>query len=123
MRSASTTGRVATLCSLIALAGCGGSSGSESGTETTTTSAAKVASFDVGDLKCGAAVSAPVDVAWTTEAATSVEIKVDDFPPATGGPSGTKTMTVPCDDQSHEIAITPIGAAGPGEAETKQISD
>ena len=123
VRSAPTVGGVAALCCAIGLAGCGGSSGSESSTETTTTSAAKVTSFDVGDLRCGAGVSAPVDVTWTTEAAAAVDIKVDDFPSASGGPSGMKTVTVPCDDESHQIAITPIGASGPGETETKHVSD
>ena len=31
-------------------------------------------------------------------------------------------VTVPCDDKSHQIAITPKGEAGPGETETKNIS-
>lgn len=107
------------LCSVVALAGCGGSSSS---TETTTSTAAKVTSFDVGDLRCGAAVTAPVDVTWTTAGATGVDIAVDDFPPATGGPSGTKVVTVPCDDKSHLIAITPTSEAGTGETETKDVS-
>jgi hypothetical protein len=36
--------------------------------------------------------------------------------------AGTTTLLVPCDDEAHEIAITPKSDAGPGETETKSIS-
>ena len=123
MRSARMDGGVAVLCGVLALAGCGGSSGDESSTETTTASAAKVTSLDVGDLSCGAAVSAPVDVIWTTESATAVEIQVDASRYASGGPSGTRTVVVPCDGSTHVIAVTPRGEGGLGETETKEISN
>ena len=119
MGSVSIAGGIAALCSVVALAGCGGSGGTGS---TTTASAAKVTSFDVSKLVCGAAVTAPVNVTWTTEGATSVDIAVDDFPPAKGGPSGTKVVTVPCDGDSHQIALTPTGTGGAGETQTKDVS-
>ena len=116
---------IATAFVLLA-AGCGGSSGSESpSTQTTTTvaSAAKVRSFDVGDLSCSSgAATAPAEVSWVTENATAVEIGVDSFTPAAFGPSGTAMVTVPCDGKSHEISITPQSDSGPGEAETKEVS-
>ena len=122
MRSQETVGCVVMFWCMVALAGCGGSSGNESSTEATTTSAAKVTSFGVDDLRCGAAVTAPVEVTWSTEGATGVGIAVDDFSPAKAGPSGTMTITVPCDDNSHQITITPLGESGIGEAETHNIS-
>jgi hypothetical protein len=132
MRSARTAALVIALLSAVALpaAGCGGSgdSGSTTGnttdsTETTSASEAKVTSFDVGDLVCGGAVAAPVDVTWATQDATAVDIAVDDFTAIGRGPSGTTTVTVACDDESHQISITPKSDAGLGETETKDVSD
>jgi len=119
------------------LAGCGGSGGSGSSdttttettetattTETTTTEAAlaKVTSFDLGDLTCGAATTAPVSVTWETSDATAVEIAVDTFSPAGFGPSGTTNVVVPCDGKSHTITITPESDAGQGEPQSKDVS-
>jgi hypothetical protein len=131
MRSARSAAVVTALFGVLALlaAGCGGSGGSESTTgsttESTTTSAseAKITSFDVGDLVCGGAVTAPVDVTWATQNATAVDIAVDDFTAIGRGPSGTTTVTVPCDGESHQISITPKSGAGLGETETKDVSD
>jgi hypothetical protein len=113
------------------LAGCGGSDGSPS-TDTTTTettettateaAAAEVTSFEVGDLNCGAATTAPVSLTWTTADATAVEIAVDSFSPKGYGPSGTTTVVVPCDDESHTVTITPQSDAGTGEPESKDVS-
>jgi hypothetical protein len=93
-------------------------------TETTTTvaSPAEVTSFDVGDLRCGAAATAPVTVTWATESATAVEIAVDSFTPAGFGPSGSTNVVVPCDDESHTITITPRNDSGSGEPESKDVS-
>jgi len=93
-------------------------------TESTTTEAgaAEVTSFDVGDLKCGAATTAPVAVTWTTTNATAVEIAVDAFSPKGFGPSGTTNVVVPCDDASHTITITPQSDAGAGAAESQDVS-
>ncbi|HEU4973004.1 MAG TPA: hypothetical protein VFT35_13875 [Gaiellaceae bacterium] len=104
------------LCAVLAAAGCGGSS--ESGDS----GAAKVSSFDVSDVSCTVAVTAPVIVTWATANATAVKIAVDEMSPEGFGPSGTTTLLVPCDDESHEIAITPQSDAGSGETETKSIS-
>ena len=59
---------------------------------------------------------------WATENATAVQIAVDSFTPAGYGPSGTATVTVPCDGDSHDVTITPRSDAGAGEAETKSVS-
>jgi hypothetical protein len=93
-------------------------------TESTTTesSPAEVTSFDVGDLQCGAAATAPVTVTWETENATAVEVAVDSFTPAGFGPSGSANVVVPCDDASHTITITPRSDSGPGEPESKDVS-
>ena len=91
-------------------------------TTTTETSPAEVTSFDVGDLKCGAATTAPVTVTWETENATAVEIAVDSFTPANLGPSGSANVVVPCDDASHTITITPRSDSGPGEPESEDVS-
>ena len=93
-------------------------------TDTTTTVAtpAEVTSFDVGDLQCGAATTAPVTVTWATENATAVEIAVDSFTPAGLGPSGSTNVVVPCDDASHTITITPRSDSGLGEPESKDVS-
>jgi pentapeptide repeat protein len=93
-------------------------------TESTTTEAgaAEVTSFEVGDLKCGAATTAPVAVTWATTNATAVEIGVDSFSPQGFGPSGTTNVVVPCDDESHTITITPQSDAGTGEPETTDVS-
>jgi Pentapeptide repeats (8 copies) len=89
---------------------------------TTTTSTAEVASFDVGDLSCGAATTGPVTVSWTTTDATAVQIAVDTVAPASFGPSGTTTVVVPCDGESHSITITPLSDAGPGEPSSEDVS-
>jgi hypothetical protein len=91
-------------------------------TTTTETSPAEVTSFDVGDLQCGAAATAPVTVTWATENATAVEIAVDSFTPAGFGPSGSTNVVVPCDDESHTIMITPRSDSGLGEPESKDVS-
>ena len=115
---------VAAVASVL-VAGCGGSGGSET-TDTASTAteaaAAEVTSFDVGDLKCGAATTAPVAVTWTTANATAVEIGVDSFSPQGFGPSGTTDVVVPCDDESHTITITPQSDAGTGAPESKDVS-
>lgn len=123
MRSRTAVGVVA--LSLVTLTvGCGGSDGDEGDeTDTTTASGASVTSFEVGDFRCGGAVSAPVDVTWATEGATAVEIAVDNFTAVRLGASGTRTALVPCDDMPHQISITAIGATGPGETETKDVSE
>jgi hypothetical protein len=92
-------------------------------TTTTTTSPAEVTSFDVGDLVCGGATTAPVTVAWETENATAVEIAVDSVTPAGFGPSGSASVVVPCDGASHQITITPRSDSGLGEPETKEVGD
>jgi Pentapeptide repeats (8 copies) len=91
-------------------------------TTTTTTAAAEVTSFDVGDLSCGGATTAPVTVSWETENATAVEIAVDTVSPAGFGPSGSTSVVVPCDGESHQITITPRNDSGSGEAESKEVS-
>lgn len=96
--------------------------GTETTESTTTEAGAEVTSFDVGDLKCGAATTAPVAVTWSTANATAVEIGVDSFSPQGFGPSGTTNVVVPCDDESHTITITPQSDAGTGEPESKDVS-
>jgi hypothetical protein len=90
-------------------------------TTTTATSTAEVTSFDLGDLNCGAATTAPVTVSWETENATAVEITVDSFSPAGFGPSGSTAVVVPCDGESHQITITPRSDSGLGEPESKEV--
>jgi hypothetical protein len=92
-------------------------------TETTTTAAspAEVTSFDVGDLSCGVATTAPVTVSWEAENATAVEIAVDSFSPAGFGPTGSTSVVVPCDGESHQITITPRSDSGLGEPESKEV--
>src|SRR5262249_8654004 len=110
---------------VLLLAGCGGSSGgsdTQTTESTTAASPAEVTSFDVGDLNCGAATTAPVTVTWATASATAVEITVDSFSPKGFGPSGTTDLVVPCDDESHTITITPQSDAGAGAAESKEVS-
>jgi hypothetical protein len=94
----------------------------ETTTTTTTTAAAGVTSFDVGDLTCGGATTAPVTVSWETENTTAVEIAVDSISPAGFGPSGSTSVVVPCDGESHQITITPRNDSGPGEPESKEVS-
>ena len=93
-------------------------------TETTTTavSDAEVTSFDVGDLTCDAATTAPVTVSWETENATAVEIAVDGGAPAGFGPSGSTNVVVACDTASHTITITPRSDAGLGQPESEVVS-
>ena len=93
-------------------------------TETTTTAAsdAEVTSFDVGDLTCGGAGTAPVTVSWETENATAVEIAVDSGTPAGFSPSGSANVVVACDDASHTITITPRSDSGLGEPQSEEVS-
>ena len=118
----------ATLCGTVRTDGttddssCPATTGTTSTESTETTSDAKVTTFDVGGLTCGAATTAPVDVTWATESATAVEIAVDTFTPKGFGPSGATVVAVPCDGQSHEVTITPQSDSGPGEPETKTVS-
>jgi Pentapeptide repeats (8 copies) len=97
------------------------------GTETTETSTtavsdAELTSLDVGDLDCGAAATGPVTVSWETSNTTAVEIAVDGLSPAGFGPSGSTTVVVPCDGESHQITVTPQSDAGPGQAESEEVS-
>jgi hypothetical protein len=89
---------------------------------TTTTSDAEVTSFDVGDLSCGGATTAPVSVSWETENATAVEIAVDGGTAAGFGPAGSVDVVVPCDSASHTITLTPRSDSGLGEPETKDVT-
>ena len=81
------------------------------GTESTTTatidtdmiaSDARVVVFDVGELRCGGAVTAPVDVTWATEGATGVAIAVDNITP----PGLAPRERQPC---SCRATTTPMG--------------
>ena len=98
-------------------------------TETTTTTStfaeAEVTSFDVGDYTCtSGATQASVTVSWETTAATAVTLSVDGQPAgsSTGyGPTGSAQVGVPCDDQTHQISITPESDAGMGQSETKEV--
>ena len=108
---------VALSCALAA-AGCGGSNDSGNSEP----GAAEVTTFDLTDVNCGFAVTAPVTVTWATANATAVKIEVDEMSLEGFGPSGTTTLLVPCDDEAHDIAITPESDAGSGETETKTIS-
>jgi Pentapeptide repeats (8 copies) len=103
---------------------CPASTDTTDTTETTetTTSSAEVTAFDVGDLTCGAATTAPVAVTWETQDATAVEIAVDTFPPSGFGANGSTNVVVPCDDESHTITITPQSDSGPGESESEEVS-
>jgi hypothetical protein len=42
--------------------------------------------------------------------------------PASFGPTGTTTVVVPCDGEPHTITITPLSDAGPGEADSEEVS-
>ena len=131
MRSRTAVGVLAFCWFALTVVGCGGSNGESTttatteGTETDTTafSDARVTSFEIGELRCGGAVTAPVDVTWATEGATAVKIVVDNFTSVTLGTSGTRATLVPCDDNPHQISITPVGVAGPGKTETKEVAD
>jgi len=103
---------------LVAIAGCGGSSDSSESEQ----GAPDVTSFDASDVSCTAAVTAPVEVTWNTENATAVFIAVDEMTPKEFGLSGSTTVLAPCDDESHEITITPESASGRGETETEIVS-
>jgi Pentapeptide repeats (8 copies) len=91
-------------------------------TDTTQASEAKVTSFELSELDCGAATTGPVAVTWETENATAVQIGVDTASPTSGGPSGSTTVVVACDGEPHAITITPRSDSGPGVPETKEIS-
>jgi len=118
----------ATLCGTTRTDGTVDDTSCPSSTETTdtttptTASSAEVTSFDVGDLSCGAATTAPVTVSWETENATAVEIAVDSVTPAGFGPAGSTSVVVPCDGASHLITITPRNDSGAGEPESKELS-
>lgn len=103
--------------------GCAATTDTTDTTETTDTSAseAEVTSFDVGELQCDGATSAPVSVSWETENATAVDLAVDTAAPIGLGPSGSTDVTVGCDDAPHAITITPRSDAGPGVPETEQV--
>jgi hypothetical protein len=121
-------------------AGCGGSSDSSDTTETTTettetttettettdtaSSEAEVTSFEVGGLDCKnqSAGSATVSVTWTAEATTAVELDVDGQLQNTAGPTGEANLTVPCDNEPHEISITARNDSGTGETESETIT-
>jgi hypothetical protein len=100
---------------------CPASTDTETETETTA-SLAEVTSLEVGELTCGGATTAPVEVTWDTANATAVEINVDGINPAGFGPTGSTNLVVPCDDAEHTISVTPQSDAGPGEPESKEIS-
>ena len=111
---------VMALVLVVLVAGCGG--GSDESGAVDLTSSARVASLEVGDVSCGSATTAPATVTWATEEATGVAIAVDDFTPKSFGASGSTDVVVPCDDESHEITVTPRNDSGPGEPETEDVS-
>jgi hypothetical protein len=92
-------------------------------TETTENAEATVTSFELSELDCGSATTGPVTVTWETENATAVEIAVDTAPPKSGGPSGSTTVVVACDGEPHAITITPESDSGPGDPDTKDVSE
>jgi hypothetical protein len=105
--------------------GCPASTDTTDTTETTdtTTAEAEVTSFEVGDLTCEAgATTGAVAVAWKTQNATAVDIEVDSESPVSGfGPMGSTSVTVPCDGEEHEIAITALNDLGEGESESEDV--
>jgi hypothetical protein len=119
---------LALVAMVVFIAGCGGSDSSDTSaettetTETTVSTEAEVTSFEVGDLDCSAGGSdGTVDVSWDTSAATAVEISVDEGGTSGFGPSGSTSVDVPCDGETHDITITPLSDDGSGESETESV--
>ena len=91
-------------------------------TVTATDSDAQVTSFDVSGLLCDGATSGSVSVSWETENATAIKLALDTAVPTDFPPSGSTSVTVPCDGAPHAITITPQSDAGPGVPKTEQVS-
>jgi hypothetical protein len=79
----------------------------------------------VGTLGCSGLVSkAPVKVSWQTQAATAVELAVDNQPPgasASYGPSGSANLEIPCDGKTHHLSVAALSDLGTGQTVTAQV--
>lgn len=108
------------LAATVLAAGCGGGSGA--GNEPPTTDPVVIA-FEAEGVECeeGATVGT-VFIEWQTANASGIEVAVDSGDPALAEPSGALTLAVPCDGSQHEIEITPLGPAGPGQPEVRTVS-
>ena len=93
-------------------------------TDTTTEGAkATVTSFVVGDLSCpSAGADGDLAVSWTTAQATAARLDVDGETADETGPSGSSTLTVPCDGAEHTVSVTALNDAGEGETESETVS-
>jgi hypothetical protein len=109
------------LGAVLSAASCGGGSGAT--TDEPPTADPVVTSFEVEDVECEeGAATGTVFIEWETRNATGVDIVVGSGDPAVAEPSGALTLAVPCDGSEHEIAITPLGADGPGKPEVRTVS-
>jgi hypothetical protein len=93
-------------------------------TETTTTTEgaeATVTSFAVGKLVCTGS-SGDLAVTWTTGQATAVKIEVDGSDKANEGPSGSTTVSIPCDGASHQVTVLAENDSGEGQAKSATVT-
>jgi hypothetical protein len=92
------------------------------GTDTTSTDTT-VTSLVIGEFICSSgAGDAAVTVAWTTQNATAAEIGLDGQTVSESGPSGSTTLQIPCDGETHEVSVTPLSDSGPGEPQSQEVS-
>jgi hypothetical protein len=119
----------ATLCGTIRTDGttddtsCPPPSTDTTDTTDTTSAAAEVTTFVVGDLMCPEDSSdGSITVSWTTQTATAAEIGVDGETVSDEGPSGSAEIHVPCDGETHDVSVTALNDAGPGESVSEEIS-
>ena len=123
----------ATLCGTIRTDGttddssCPSSETTDTETETTETTTegaeATVTSFVVGDLSCpSAGADGDIAVSWTTAQATAARLEVDGETADETGPSGSASLTVPCDGAEHTVSVTALSDAGDGETESETVS-
>ena len=120
----------ATLCGTIRTDGTTDDTSCPPSTETTDTTGTDTTSTDttvtslvVGEFICSSGASdAAVTVSWTTQNATAAEIGLDGQTVSESGPSGSTTLQIPCDGETHEVSVTPLSDSGPGEPQAQEVS-
>ncbi|HEX2345550.1 MAG TPA: pentapeptide repeat-containing protein [Gaiellaceae bacterium] len=115
----------ATLCGTIKTDGTTDDTSCPPSTETTDTTSTDttVTSLVVGEFICSSGASdAAVAVSWTTQNATAAEIGLDGQTVSESGPSGSTTLQIPCDGETHEVSVTPLSDSGPGEPQSQEVS-
>ncbi|MFN8183993.1 MAG: hypothetical protein U0R23_06195 [Candidatus Nanopelagicales bacterium] len=109
-----------TAACLVALAGC--SSGSGGGPSPSPTAAPVITELAMKAAVHCTGGDVPVEVTWTTQGAQSAALSVDGARESKNlDPSGSATVNVTCNNETHEVMLTAVDAAGQTADETHRV--